>query len=216
MFRPWAAASPRAPLNPLYRIIVNGYKDRRRGWWLKRVLPLTTEIEETLIGLEIPYLNVILALLAMFIVVVVTGLLAANLFGRKLVAMWESLLGRIPLVRSIYQSAKQIAETMFSSSGKSFRKVLLIEYPRKGLYTLAFQTGNSIGEVQTKTDEEVTSVFVPTTPNPTSGFLILVPTKEVVELDMSVDEALKMVISLGMVEPGWPIEKLQKPPSDIA
>ena len=171
---------------------------------------------EALLGLEIPYLNVILALLAMLIVVIVTGLLAANLFGRKLVSLWESLLGRIPLVRSIYQSAKQIAETVFSSSGKSFRKVLLIEYPRKGLYTLAFQTGNGDGEVQAKTSEEVTSVFVPTTPNPTSGFLIFVPSKDVVELDMSVDEALKMVISLGMVEPGWPIEKLQKAPSDIA
>ena len=171
---------------------------------------------ETLIGLEIPYLNVILALLAMFVVVVVTGLLAANLFGRKLVAMWESLLGRIPLVRSIYQSAKQVAETVFSSSGKSFRKVLLIEYPRKGLYTLAFQTSNSAGEAQERIGEDLTTVFIPTTPNPTSGFIILVPTKDVVELEMSVDEALKMVISLGMVEPKWPSEKLQKTPSDIA
>lgn len=171
---------------------------------------------ETLLGLEIPYLNVILALLAMFTVVVVTGLLAANLFGRKLVAMWESLLGRIPLVRSIYQSAKQVAETVFSSSGKSFRKVLLIEYPRKGLYTLAFQTSNSAGEVQERIGEELTTVFIPTTPNPTSGFIILVPTKDVVELEMSVDEALKMVISLGMVEPTWPGEKLQKTPPDIA
>ncbi|WP_126453604.1 DUF502 domain-containing protein [Sulfuriflexus mobilis] len=171
---------------------------------------------EALLGLEIPYLNVILALVAMFIVVVVTGLLAANLFGRQLVAMWESLLGRIPLVRPIYQGAKQIAETVFSSSGKSFRKVLLIEYPRKGLYTLAFQTGSSAGEVQERTGEEVTTVFIPTTPNPTSGFIILVPTKDVVELEMSVDEALKMIISLGMVEPKWPIEKPQKLPADIA
>lgn len=171
---------------------------------------------EALLGLEIPYFDVLLALVAMFIVVVVTGLLAANLFGRKLVAMWEALLGRIPLVRSIYQSAKQVAETVFSSSGKSFRKVLLIEYPRKGLYTLAFQTGSSAGEVQERTGEEVTTVFIPTTPNPTSGFIILVPTKDVVELDMSVDEALKMVISLGMVEPTWPTEKLQKTPPDIA
>ena len=171
---------------------------------------------EALLGLEIPYLNVILALLAMFIVVVVTGLLAANLFGRKLVAMWESLLGRIPLVRSIYQSAKQVAETVFSSTGKSFRKVLLIEYPRKGLYTLAFQTGNSAGEVQQRSGEEVTTVFVPTTPNPTSGFIIFVPTKDVLELEMGVEEALKMVISLGMVEPEWPGEKPQKTPTDIA
>ncbi len=159
---------------------------------------------EVLLGIETPYFNVILTLTAMFVVMVLTGLVVTNLFGRKLVKLWESLLGRIPVVRSIYQSAKQIAETVFSSTGKSFRKVLLIEYPRKGLYTLAFQTGSSAGEVQAKTGEEVTTVFVPTTPNPTSGFIILVPTKDVIELEMNVDEALKMVISLGMVEPQWP------------
>lgn len=157
---------------------------------------------ETLLGLEIPYLDVILSLLAMLIVTFITGVLVTNLFGRKLVAMWESLLGRIPLVRTIYQSAKQVAETVFSSNGKSFRKVFLIEYPRKGLYTLAFQTGASVGEVQEKTGEEVVTVFVPTTPNPTSGFLLMVPLDQVTELEMNVDEALKMIISLGMVEPG--------------
>lgn len=159
---------------------------------------------ESLLGLEIPYFDVILTVIAMFVITVLTGLIVTNFFGRKLVKLWESILGRIPVVRSIYQGAKQIAETVFSSTGKSFRKVLLIEYPRKGLYTLAFQTGDSAGEVQAKTGEPVTTVFIPTTPNPTSGFIILVPTKDVVELDMNVDEALKMVISLGMVEPQWP------------
>lgn len=159
---------------------------------------------EALLGLEIPYFDVILTIIAMLVITLVTGLVVTNLFGRKLVQIWESILGRIPVVRSIYQGAKQIAETVFSSTGKSFRKVLLIEYPRKGLYTLAFQTGSSAGEVQAKTGEDVTTVFIPTTPNPTSGFIILVPTKDVVELDMNVDEALKMVISLGMVEPHWP------------
>lgn len=157
---------------------------------------------EALLGLEIPYLNVLISLLAMLVVTVVTGVLVTNLFGRKIVAAWESLLGRIPLVRTIYQSAKQVAVTVFSSGGKSFRKVMLIEYPRKGLYTLAFQTGASIGEVQDKTGEEVITVFVPTTPNPTSGFLLMVPKSDITELEMSVDEALKMIISLGMVEPG--------------
>jgi len=176
---------------------------------------------EVLLGIEIPYFNVILALIAMFVVMLLTGLVVTNLFGRKLVKIWESLLGRIPVVRSIYQSAKQIAETVFSSSGKSFRKVLLIEYPRKGLYTLAFQTGSSAGEVQAKTGEQVTTVFIPTTPNPTSGFIILVPTKDVIELEMNVDEALKMVISLGMVEPQWPreaksLEKDTESKSDVA
>jgi len=159
---------------------------------------------EALLGVEIPYFDVLLTLIAMFVIMLLTGLVVTNLFGRKLVKLWEALLGRIPVVRSIYQSAKQVVETVFSSTGKSFRKVLLIEYPRKGLYTLAFQTGNSAGEVQAKTGEDVTTVFIPTTPNPTSGFIILVPTKDVIELDMNVDEALKMVISLGMVEPQWP------------
>jgi len=159
---------------------------------------------EMLLGITIPYFDVILTIIAMLAITVLTGLIVTNFFGRKLVKIWESILGRIPVVRSIYQSAKQIAETVFSSTGKSFRKVLLIEYPRKGLYTLAFQTGSSAGEVQAKTGEKVTTVFVPTTPNPTSGFIILVPTKDVIELDMNVDAALKMVISLGMVEPKWP------------
>lgn len=172
---------------------------------------------EALLGLEIPYLDVILTVIAMLAIMLLTGLVVTNLFGRKLVQAWESLLGRIPVVRSIYQSAKQVAETVFSSTGKSFRKVLLIEYPRKGLYTLAFQTGSSAGEVQAKTGEEVTTVFVPTTPNPTSGFIILVPTKDVVELDMNVDEALKMVISLGMVEPQWPkLPDSEKTPPEVA
>ena len=176
---------------------------------------------EALLGLEIPYLDVILTISAMLIVFLVTGLVVTNLFGRKLVQMWESFLGQIPVVRSIYQSAKQVAETVFSSTGKSFRKVLMIEYPRKGLYTLAFQTGSSAGEVQAKSGEEVTTVFVPTTPNPTSGFIILVPTKDVIELEMSVDEALKMVISLGMVEPQWPrppqkLEKAEENKPDVA
>lgn len=171
---------------------------------------------DALLGLNIPYLDVLLALLAMFIVIWVTGLLVANLFGRKLVEAWESLLGRIPLVRTIYHSAKQVAETVFSSQGKSFRKVLLIEYPRKGLYTLAFQTGSSVGEVQDKTGEEVITVFVPTTPNPTSGFILLVPKHEVIELDMNIDEALKMVISLGMVEPKWPQAEAAPAPGDVA
>jgi len=172
---------------------------------------------EALLGLEIPYLDIILTVIAMLAIMLLTGLVVTNLFGRKLVQAWESLLGRIPVVRSIYQSAKQVAETVFSSTGKSFRKVLLIEYPRKGLYTLAFQTGSSAGEVQAKTGEEVTTVFVPTTPNPTSGFIILVPTKDVVELDMNVDEALKMVISLGMVEPQWPKRPdSEKTPTEVA
>lgn len=153
---------------------------------------------DTLLGFHIPGLGVLLAVL----IVLVTGVVVANFFGRQLVAAWESLLGRIPLVRTIYYSVKQVAMTLFSPQGKSFRKVLLIEYPRKGIYTLAFQTGDAVGEVQEKTGTKVMNVFVPTTPNPTSGFFIMVPVEDVRELDMSIDEALKMIMSLGVIVPG--------------
>ena len=152
---------------------------------------------ELLLGMHIPGFGVILAVL----VVLVTGIIVANLFGRKLVALWESLLARIPLVSSVYSAVKQIAETMFSSNGNSFRKVLLVEYPRKGLWTLAFQTGTDIGEAQCKTGREVINIYVPTTPNPTSGFFIMVPKEDMVELEMSVDEGLRMIISMGSVVP---------------
>lgn len=159
---------------------------------------------EQLLGMHIPGLGVIVAVL----VVLSTGIVVANLFGRKLVEGWESLLARIPLVRSVYSAVKQIAETMFSSSGQSFRKVLLVEYPRKGLWTLAFQTGTDIGEAQQKTEKEVVNIYVPTTPNPTSGFFIMVPKEDVVELDMSVDEGLRMIISMGSVVPNAIKEEL--------
>ncbi len=152
---------------------------------------------EQLFGVSIPGLGVIVAV----VVVLFTGVIVANLFGRKLVAIWESLLSRIPLVSSVYSAVKQIAETMFSSSGQSFRKVLLVEYPRKGMWTLAFQTGTEVGEAQCKTGREVINIYVPTTPNPTSGFFIMVPKEDVVELEMSVDEGLKMIISMGSVVP---------------
>lgn len=154
---------------------------------------------DTLLGIHIPGLGVVLSIAVVF----VTGIVAANLFGRQIVAAWESLLSRIPLVRTIYSSVKQVAETLFTNGGESFRKVLLIQYPRQGLWTLAFQTGTTVGEVQAKTGEEMVTVFVPTTPNPTSGFILMVPRKDVVELDMSVDAGLKMIISLGVVTPKW-------------
>lgn len=155
---------------------------------------------EAVFGFKIPGLGALLALA----ILLLTGLVAANLLGRKLVEWWESILHRIPLVRSIYSAVKQVMETLLGAGGDAFRKVLLIEYPRKGVWTLAFQTGVGVGEVQHRTSREVLTVFVPTTPNPTSGFIILVPRDEVVELDMSVEEGLKFVMSLGVVAPGWP------------
>lgn len=153
---------------------------------------------DALLGFHVPGLGLVLAVL----VVLVTGILVANLFGRRLVGLWERLLSRIPLVRSVYSAVKQLAETMFSGGGQSFRKVLLIEYPRQGLWTLAFQTGTGVGEAQQKTGRDVVNVYVPTTPNPTSGFFLMVPREDVVELDMSVDDGLKMIISMGVVVPG--------------
>jgi len=154
---------------------------------------------EALLGFSIPGLGLILAL----IVVVITGMLAANLLGRRLVRFYESVLGRIPFVRTVYGAVKHFAEVVFSDSGSSFKKVLLIEYPRENLYSLAFQTSENAAEIHAATGETTVAVFLPTTPNPTSGFMLFVPTRSVIELDMSVEEALKMIISLGVVVPSW-------------
>ncbi|MFV1983189.1 MAG: DUF502 domain-containing protein [Thiohalomonadales bacterium] len=152
---------------------------------------------DTLIGFHIPGLGVVLSILVVFF----TGVIIANLFGKQIVTIVESMLSRIPLVRSIYAGVKQLMETVFVSGGQSFRKVLLIEYPRQGLWTLAFQTGVDVGEAQRKTGEDVINVYVPTTPNPTSGFFIMVPRNDVVELELSVDDGLKMLISMGAIVP---------------
>jgi uncharacterized membrane protein len=154
---------------------------------------------EALLGFPLPGLGVLLT----FLILLVTGVLAANIVGRRFMLAWESFLQRIPFVRAIYAAAKNFAEVVFSESGESFKDVLLIEYPRKGLYSLAFQTATELGEVQGRTGEEVVCCFVPTTPNPTSGYIVIVPKKDVTVMDMSVDEALRMIISLGVVVPRW-------------
>jgi len=154
---------------------------------------------EALLGFPIPGLGALLTVLLLLL----TGVLAANFVGRAFMGGWESLMDRIPVVRSIYSAAKNFAEIVFSDSSNAFKKVLLVEYPRKGIYSLAFQTSSQLGEVQGRTGEEVVGCFVPTTPNPTSGFIIIVPKKDVTTLDMEVDEALKMIISLGVVVPRW-------------
>lgn len=154
---------------------------------------------EELLGFAIPGLGLVLTLA----VLVVTGVLGANLFGRRIVGLWESLLHRIPLIRSIYSGAKQVAETVLSDGDASFKRVFLVEYPRKGVWSLCFQTSTRLAEIQHRTEQEVICVFVPTTPNPTSGFILLVPRQELIALDMSVDEGLKMIISLGVAVPKW-------------
>lgn len=152
---------------------------------------------EVLLGFNIPGLGVLLAL----VIVIVTGVVVANLFGRQLVRVWEDFLARIPLVRSIYSSVKQVTETIFSSNGNSFRRVVLVEYPRKGIWTLAFLTGEGIKVFEEKTGESLINVFVPTTPNPTSGFFLMIRREDAIELDISVDSALRMIISTGVVVP---------------
>jgi uncharacterized membrane protein len=163
---------------------------------------------EEWLGFTVPGLGLLLTVL----VLLVTGLLAANIVGRSMVGLWESLLDRIPVVRSVYSAAKNFAEIVFSDSGQSFKKVLLIEYPRKGVYSLAFQTATNLGEVQGRTGEEMICTFVPTTPNPTSGYIIILPKKDIIELDMEIDEALKMIISLGVVVPTWGKDRIAELP----
>ncbi|MEC7860062.1 MAG: DUF502 domain-containing protein [Pseudomonadota bacterium] len=154
---------------------------------------------ESLIGFTLPGLGLILTVL----VLLITGIFAANIVGRSMVNFGETIFKRIPVVRSVYTASKNFAEIVFSDTGQSFKKVLLIQYPRKGVYSLAFQTSTSLGEVQKKTGSDVVCTFVPTTPNPTSGFIIIVPKEDVIELDMEVDEAFKMIVSLGVVVPTW-------------
>lgn len=152
---------------------------------------------ENLIGTEIPGIGVIVAI----IVVLLTGLITANYFGNRIVKAWDAFLDRIPLIRSIYSPLKKFSELVLSDQTQSFSKVLLIEYPRKGIYSLCFQTSKELGEVQNQAGEEMVCVYIPTTPNPTSGYIVLVPQNEVKELKMSVEDALKMIISLGVVVP---------------
>jgi uncharacterized membrane protein len=158
---------------------------------------------ENLLGVSIPYLDVVLTLIIALVVLLITGLVAANILGRQLVAVWELMLDKIPLVRTIYSAAKKFAEVLFADTGQSFKKVLLIQYPRKGVYSLCFQTATTLQEVQARTAEDVICVFVPTTPNPTSGFIQMVPRAEIIELDMDVESAIKMIVSLGVVVPPW-------------
>ena len=165
-------------------------------------------LPETWLGFSIPGLGLVLTVL----VLLLTGLLAANFVGRSALGLWESLLVRIPIVRTVYSGVKKFSEVVLSESGQSFKRVLLVEYPRKGLYSLAFQTASQLQEVQAKTAEDVICVFLPTTPNPTSGFIFLVPRNDVIELDMSVDDAIKMIMSLGVVVPQWTANQTRELP----
>lgn len=158
---------------------------------------------EALIGFHIPGLGSILTLLIIFF----TGLATRNFIGRQVVSLWEGILSRIPVVKSIYSSVKQVSDTLFSSSGNAFRKAVLVQYPRQGSWTIAFLTGAPGGEVKTHLQGDYLSLYVPTTPNPTSGFFLMVPRADTIELEMSVDEALKYIVSMGVVAPEQAADK---------
>ena len=152
---------------------------------------------DNVLGFHIPGLGVVLIIA----IVLLTGAIAANFFGARVIAVWESLLGRIPFVKSIYTGVKQVSDTLLSDSGTAFRKALLVEFPYPGCWTIGFLTGTPGAAVTPYLEGEHVSVYVPTTPNPTSGYFVMVPKSRVHELDITVDEALKYIISMGVVAP---------------
>lgn len=152
---------------------------------------------KNIFGFEIPGAGALLT----FAIILVTGLLAANFIGQKLVSWWDMLLSRIPVVNSVYKSVKQVSDTLFAPNGNAFRKALLVQYPRQGIWTIAFLTGTPGEAIRDHLQGHYLSVYIPTTPNPTSGFFLMLPASETIELDMSVDEALKYIISMGVVSP---------------
>lgn len=159
---------------------------------------------ENLLGFDIPGLGIFISAF----IIITTGFVVTNFIGRRMVNFGENVLDRIPLVRSIYSAVKQVTQTILSSDKNSFRQVLLIQYPRKGVWTLAFQTGEAMAAFNELTNEQLVTVFIPTTPNPTSGFILMIPENEVIKLDIDVEDALKFIMSLGVVTPG------SKPPAN--
>jgi uncharacterized membrane protein len=166
---------------------------------------------EALVGFHIPLLGTIFTLMIIFL----TGLATRNFIGNQVVRVWEMVLTRIPVVNSIYSSVKQVSDTLLSSSGNAFRKAVLVEYPRKDSWTIAFVTGVPGGEVADHLVGDFISIYVPTTPNPTSGFFLMVKRDSVVELELSVDEALKYIVSMGVVAPDHPHKKPNLAPTQI-
>ena len=167
----------------------------------KTILLFPPELQpETLFGISIPGFGIIIGIL----ILILTGIFAANLFGRKLVGLWEAILERIPLVRTIYSTVKQVLETLFSSNSESFRRVVLIEYPRKEIWSLGFQTNEALTAAREASGKDLVSIFVPTTPNPTSGFIVMLPAEDITQLDISVEDGFKFIISMGVIVPNGP------------
>jgi uncharacterized membrane protein len=172
-----------------------------------RILPKAWQPDQ-LLGLHIPGLGVIFAL----VVVLVIGAMASNFIGNQLVSWWHALLHRIPVVRSIYSGVKQVSDTLFSEKGTAFRKAILVQWPHADMWTIAFVTGSPSGELLKHLQGDYLSVYVPTTPNPTGGYFVILKKSDCFELDMNVDEALTYVISMGVIVPGGP----KKPPMKLA
>ncbi|NJN40597.1 MAG: DUF502 domain-containing protein [Gammaproteobacteria bacterium] len=152
---------------------------------------------EAFLGRRIPGIGAILTI----VVVLATGVLASNILGQRLVSLWEAVLRRIPIVSSIYHGVKQVSDTLFKPGGDAFRKAVLIEWPREGLWTIAFLTGAPGGDVASHLRGDYVSVYVPTTPNPTGGYFVMLPREDIIELDMTVDVAFKYIISMGVAPP---------------
>ena len=218
-----AAASAQTPLHELRKNGRPGFIGRLRTWLLTGLLvtaPIVVSLyvtwivihsvdstitpwiparylPETYLPFRIPGMGLVIVLLALTVI----GALTASLLGRYFLHLSDRIMARMPVVRSIYGATKQVFETVLSSQGNAFRSVVLIEYPRKGIWTLGFITGGTVGEVEHYTEQDMVNVFVPTTPNPTSGFLLFVPRREVTELAMTVEEGIKMIVSTGLVMP---------------
>lgn len=163
---------------------------------------------EALFGRQIPGLGALLTLLVVF----GTGVLASNILGRRLLVLGEKVLGRIPVVKTIYSGVKQVSDTLFAPGGQAFRKALLVQYPREGCWTIAFLTGVPGGDVANHLQGDYVSVYVPTTPNPTSGFFLMMPRTDIIELDMRVDDAMKYVLSMGVATPRRPAPRVSVEP----
>jgi uncharacterized membrane protein len=175
-----------------------GVTDGVFAWFLNGVVALLPQTEGVIANLKkIPVLSILVLALLMLL----TGVIVTNAFGQWWLRQWDSVMNRIPLVKSIYSSVKQVSDTLFSSSGNAFREAVLVQYPRQGVWTVAFVTGRPGGEVAEQLEGDWLSVYVPTTPNPTSGFFLIMRREEVMPLSMSVDQSLKYVISMGVVAP---------------
>jgi uncharacterized membrane protein len=173
--------------------------------WVDKTLLLLPRAArpENFLPFPVPGLGLILVLAVLFL----SGLLVRNFLGRRLVALGDRIVSYIPLVSKVYRAVKQLVETIFQASGKEFKRVVLVEYPRKGVYALAYVTGVATGEIQRRTDKRVINLFLPTTPNPTSGFYLMVPEEEVIPLDMSVEDSFKVLMSGGILNPEVAREK---------